>query len=65
MPPLRSKSDSSTKRGQTREIVLNVYKFMKKEAQEAKGQVPEHYRKQLLKSAKEGGRGNKSFRKDR
>jgi hypothetical protein len=52
MPPIRSKSDSSTRRGQTREIVQNVFNFMNKEAQEAKGHVPEHYRKQLLKVQK-------------
>jgi hypothetical protein len=40
------------KRGQMHETVLNVYNFMKKEAQEAKGQVPEHYRRQLLKLQK-------------
>jgi hypothetical protein len=32
---------------------------MTKEAREAKGQVPEHYRKKAaVESAKEGGRGN-------
>jgi hypothetical protein len=48
IPPILPKSDSSMKRGQTWEVFLNVYNFMKKEAQEAKGKVPKHYRKQLL-----------------
>jgi hypothetical protein len=34
------------------ETVLNVYDFMKKEAQETKVQMPEHYKKQLLKVQK-------------
>jgi hypothetical protein len=42
MPPKHSRLDYSTEIGLTREIVLNVYNFIKKEAQEAKGQVPEH-----------------------
>jgi hypothetical protein len=42
MPPIHSKSDPLMKRGQTWEIVLNVYNFMKKEMHEAKGLVPEH-----------------------
>jgi hypothetical protein len=31
------------------ETVLNVYSLMKDEVQEAKGQLPEHYRKQPFK----------------
>jgi hypothetical protein len=42
MPPKRSKSDSSTKIGQTHETVINVHNFIKREAQEAKGQLPEN-----------------------
>ena len=59
MPPVLSKSDSSTKRGQTREVVLNVYNFMKKETQLAKGQVPEHYEKQAIASAEDSRKGTK------
>jgi hypothetical protein len=39
----------STKRGQTCEIFLNGKQFYEERARGAKGQVPEHYRKQLLK----------------
>jgi hypothetical protein len=54
MPPIRSKSDPSTKRGQMREIVLNVYDFMKEEVQEEKRKSARTlaYRKQLLKVQK-------------
>jgi hypothetical protein len=45
--------------GQTHETVLNVYASVKKEAQEAKGQVSEHYRKQLLKVQKRVGEATK------
>jgi hypothetical protein len=52
MPPIRSKPVASMKRGQTQETVLNVYDFMRKTEQQAKGREPEHYRKQLLKVQK-------------
>jgi len=40
---LHSKTHPSTKRWQTRNVLLNAYSFMKKETEEAKGQVHEHY----------------------
>jgi hypothetical protein len=52
MPPLHSKPHPSTKRWQTRDVLMNVYNFMKKEAQEVKGQVLEQYRKHPLKVQK-------------
>jgi hypothetical protein len=52
MPPIHEKSGSSTRRWQTCEIVLNRKVLLTKEAREAKEQVPEHYRKQLLKGQK-------------
>ena len=49
MPAIFSESGSLKNRGQTREVVLSVCNFMEKEVEEAKGQVPTQYRKQLLK----------------
>jgi hypothetical protein len=48
MPAIFSESDSLKNRGQTQEVVPSVCNFMKKELEEANGQVPTHYGKQLL-----------------
>jgi hypothetical protein len=49
MPTIFSESDSSKNRGQTQEVVPSMCNFMRKEVEEANGQVPTFYRKQLLK----------------
>ena len=49
IPAVFAESDSLMNRGQMQEVVPSVCNFMKKEVEEAKGQVPNNYRKQLLK----------------
>jgi len=49
MPAIFSESDFLKNRGQMQEVVPSLCNFMKKEVEEAKGQVPTQYRKQLLK----------------
>jgi hypothetical protein len=59
VPLIHSKSNSSTKRGQTHETVLFVYNFIEKEAQGARDKRPNiSLQKTDVESAEEGGRGN-------
>jgi hypothetical protein len=50
------KLDSSTKRGQTRENVLNLYNFMNKEGEKGKCLDIRSLEKTTVESAKEGER---------
>jgi hypothetical protein len=49
MPAIFSESGSLKNKGQTQEVVPSVCNLMKKGVGVANGQVPTHYRKQLLK----------------
>jgi len=49
MPAIFAESDSLKNRGQTQAVVPSLCSVMKKEVEEAKGQVPTQYRKHPLK----------------
>jgi len=62
MKPIYSKSDSATKE-EKRGKFLNVYNFIKKNAQESKGQLFEHCRTYAIEIAKRVAEATKFFRK--
>jgi hypothetical protein len=62
LKPIFSKSDSATKE-KKRAKFLNVYNFIKKDAQESKGQLLEHCRIYAIETAKRVAEAAKFFRK--